>query len=234
MPEETISTADIDRDRFAETLARALDERGLTQSDLARTLGVTQPTISDYVNGKKTPSRKNLEQLIRLLDLEPADLVAPAEPPLADDVVLIPVRGEGASRHIYGDNDRDERVHAFSRSELLRLTNRNPERLASFIVSGDSLAPEILPNSVIVYWPQEQFTGDGLYVLKIDGTELAKRVQVLPGGALELLPVNAAYKPELLLPVPNADTRNTYRSQRTELVTTIQVLGKIVAYAKPA
>lgn len=234
MPEEALSTADLDRDRFAQTLARALDERGLTQSDLARTLGVTQPTISDYVNGKKTPSRKNLEHLIRLLDLAPGDLMAPAAPPLADDVVLVPVRGKAAAGHGYVNDDRDAQVHAFSRRELLRLTNRNPERLASFIVSGDSLAPEILPNSVIVYWPQEQFTGDGLYVLTIDAAELAKRVQVLPGGAVELLPINPAYKPELLLPVPNADTPNTYRSQRTELVSTVRVLGKVVAYAKPA
>ena len=230
---------DLDRTRFSRALTRALAERGITQADLARELGVTQPTISDYVNAKKSPSRKNLAHLMGFLDLDPAELTALSEQDVSGDVVLLPVRGRAAA----GDGYINERgvaggdgvgVKAFSREELRRLTNRNPDRLETFIVSGDSLAPEILPSSAVVYDPQEAFRGDGLYVLTVDEGEIVKRVQVLPGGALELLPINPAYKPELLYPVKEADTPNTYRSERTGLTSVVRVVGKVVAYSKPA
>ena len=228
---------DLDRTRFSQALTRALAARGITQADLARELGVTQPTISDYVNAKKSPSRKNLAHLMGFLDLDPSELTAFSEKDVSGDVVLLPVRGRAAAGdgYINGEAGGDGGgLKAFSREELRRLTNRNPDRLETFIVSGDSLAPEILPSSAVVYDPQEAFRGDGLYVLTVDEGEIVKRVQVLPGGALELLPINPAYKPELLYPVKEADTPNTYRSERTGLTSVIRVVGKVVAYSKPA
>ena len=231
---------DLDRARFSQALTRALTQRGITQADLARELGVTQPTISDYVNAKKSPSRKNLARVVGFLDLDPTELTALSEQDLSGDVVLLPVRGRAAAGDGYingsgGAGAGDGVGHkAFSREELRRLTNRNPDRLETFIVSGDSLAPEILPSSAVVYDPQEAFRGDGLYVLTVDEGEIVKRVQVLPGGALELLPINPAYKPELLYPVKEADTPNTYRSERTGLTSVVRVVGKVVAYSKPA
>ena len=230
---------DLDRARFSRALTRALAERGITQADLARELGVTQPTISDYVNAKKSPSRKNLVHLMGFLGLDPAELTALSERDLSGDVVLLPVRGRAAAGDGYingsgGAGGDGGGLKAFSREELRRLTNRNPDRLETFIVSGDSLAPEILPSSAVVYDPQEAFRGDGLYVLTVDEGEIVKRVQVLPGGALELLPINPAYKAELLYPVKEADTPNMYRSERTGLTSVVRVVGKVVAYSKPA
>lgn len=43
-----------------ERLREYMEERGLTQKQLAALLGVEQPTISDWINGKMTPTAKRL------------------------------------------------------------------------------------------------------------------------------------------------------------------------------
>jgi transcriptional regulator with XRE-family HTH domain len=48
--------------------------RGLTQNELARRTGFTQPRISDYVTGKKAPSDTSLMKLAEAMDMDPAEL----------------------------------------------------------------------------------------------------------------------------------------------------------------
>lgn len=51
-----------------ETVARA---RGLTQSDLACAVGVTQATISRYISGTRTPDSEETQKLARVLEVSP-------------------------------------------------------------------------------------------------------------------------------------------------------------------
>jgi transcriptional regulator with XRE-family HTH domain len=48
--------------------------RGLTQQELARRTGFTQPRISDYMTGKKAPSDTSLMKLAEAMDMDPAEL----------------------------------------------------------------------------------------------------------------------------------------------------------------
>lgn len=52
---------------FAERLKKLRDERGYTQGDLAKHLGVSQPTIVEYETGKKMPRPDKLIKLAQLL-----------------------------------------------------------------------------------------------------------------------------------------------------------------------
>lgn len=44
-----------------ERLAKYLEDTETTQAVLAQILGVSQPTISDWIRGEKTPSADNLK-----------------------------------------------------------------------------------------------------------------------------------------------------------------------------
>jgi len=48
--------------------------RGLTQQELARRTGFTQPRISDYMTGKKAPGDTSLLKLAEAMDMDPAEL----------------------------------------------------------------------------------------------------------------------------------------------------------------
>ena len=58
-----------------EALRTYLEKHGRTQSDLAQELGVTQPTVSDWVNGECAPSLPNLIALSRVTGLSLDQLV---------------------------------------------------------------------------------------------------------------------------------------------------------------
>lgn len=53
-------------------LATAIKESGITQSEIARRLGVKHPQISCYVHGKKMPALDTLANLCKIIDVSPA------------------------------------------------------------------------------------------------------------------------------------------------------------------
>lgn len=70
---------DISRDQFmndfGENLKRAIDEFGMTLSELSAYTGISISTLSNYANGLQMPSLTAYINIIHALDLEPEDLV---------------------------------------------------------------------------------------------------------------------------------------------------------------
>jgi phage repressor protein C with HTH and peptisase S24 domain len=223
----------IDPDRFASALRASLAQEHMTQAALARGVGVSQPTVSDWVNGKKTPARDNLERIQAMLGIpDEAIQTASMDEGEHEDVVLVPqvARAEGGDGYINGDTPIVEGRRAYSRSLLRESTGINPERLMAITVVGDSMAPEIPANTPVLYEPDTEITDHGIYVLLYDEGVIIKRVQRMAGNVLRLISTNEEYEDEVLVPVPESDTPNTYRSMQSDLVATLKVLGKIVGY----
>ncbi len=63
-----------------ESLREWLASTGTTQSALAKQLGVSQPTISDWTRGSTFPDVENLRQLSAITGLSFDDLIG-TEPP---------------------------------------------------------------------------------------------------------------------------------------------------------
>lgn len=53
-------------------------EKGMTLNDLAKKIGVTQPSISRMVNGVIMPSWDTLERIAKVLKVEPYELMSDA------------------------------------------------------------------------------------------------------------------------------------------------------------
>ncbi|QXD15785.1 hypothetical protein GQ464_002220 [Rhodocaloribacter litoris] len=218
-----------------------------------------QSTVSNWTRGEKLPGTKYLPVLVEILGLSWSDLgleggverdalVPPSEgrrPPVERDgarpgfdpsrIVLIPRVGHASAGHGYDNDASDPALYdAFSRDEIARLTNTDPDRLRSIKVVGDSMEPEIRANDTVVYEPVQAVSDAGIYVLRLDDLALVKKVQRFGGGVLEIIPVNPAYRSEMLRPLPEADTPNTYRSEVTGMTCTCEVIGKVVFYLRPA
>lgn len=60
--------------RFAENVRARMTERGMSQTALAGKLGVAQPTIAEFLNGKHKPQPQTLHKLAKALRCKVTDL----------------------------------------------------------------------------------------------------------------------------------------------------------------
>lgn len=231
----------VELDAFIQRVQQALYDQELSQSDLAERVGVSQPTVSDWLNRKSAPSKRNREKLMKALDLTERDIEAVHPPPpkpetSSDDVIFLPVMGRvsAGNGHVNGELLEIEDYRAYSRFELRRMTGQNPERLRVMPVVGDSMEPEIRAGDVVIYLPMERMTDDGLYIFRMDDALKIKKLQRYTGGAIQIIPANPVYEKEMLLPLADADTPNMYRSRESGLAGFFQIVGKVVYYPRPA
>ena len=61
---------------FAENVKRLREEKNYTQAELAKLVGISQPTINDYEKGRKVPTIVTAVDLARKLDTTVEKLVA--------------------------------------------------------------------------------------------------------------------------------------------------------------
>ena len=80
----------------------------------------------------------------------------------------------------------------------MELRKKSPSALARRVehtvtVLGDSMVPEFCPGEVYHYMPTDYVFYDGIYVILLDGCQMVKQVQRLPGGRLRVACINDRY-----------------------------------------
>lgn len=85
----------------------------------------------------------------------------------------------------------------FDRGWLLNTWHLNPSDLFSIGSAGESMEPTIQAGEYLLASRAEDHLkpGDGIYIVRLDGHILVKRLQLLPGGKLMVSSDNPAYKP---------------------------------------
>ncbi len=62
-------------DKIQQRLAEAIKQSGLTQTELARRLGIKQQQISCYIKGQKMPALDTFANLCAVLDLDANEIL---------------------------------------------------------------------------------------------------------------------------------------------------------------
>lgn len=62
-------------EQIRERLAEAIRNSGMTQTELARRLGIRQPTIGQYLSGRSMPALDTFANLCKVLDLDANDIL---------------------------------------------------------------------------------------------------------------------------------------------------------------
>jgi uncharacterized protein len=88
----------------ATTIRRTRDTTGLTQHEFARRVGTSQPALSSYERGSRTPSSETLRRIVRASGVRPSDLLAAHR----DDVVAVCERHGATDVRVIGSVARAE------------------------------------------------------------------------------------------------------------------------------
>lgn len=62
-------------EQIRKSIADAIKQSGLTQTELARRLGIGQQTVSHYVKGDKMPALDTFANLCAVLDVDANDIL---------------------------------------------------------------------------------------------------------------------------------------------------------------
>lgn len=193
--------------KIADRLRRARIDAGSDEgTDAARRFGWPVPTYLSHENGTRGVRADRAADYARAFKVSPEWLMfgrdspaAPSEaPPASSD--LVPVYNVAASAG-YGAlvDDQEEIIDrlSFPPGYLRRITSANPRDLAIIAVKGDSMAPTLCDNDIVMIdTSKRDLSFDGLFVLRDGGASLlVKRIGRGPRrGTVLLISDNRTYR----------------------------------------
>lgn len=110
---------------IAANLKKARRLRKMTQSDLAKILGVTTPTIANYESGRREPNLEQCQALADALNVRVADLVGDTKSEINEFIIDLETRPE--LRLLFSvakDASHDDIVRAVAIIEALKETKK--------------------------------------------------------------------------------------------------------------
>lgn len=167
-------------------LQRLIEDRGEDYAGLSRLLGRNPAYVQQYIK-RGTPRRlaeEDRRRLARYFGVEEALLGAPLPDTKAGGMVPVPRLDIGAAAGA-GAFDGDERARghiAFDAAWLRGVASGAPDLLSIIRVAGDSMVPALADGDEILV-DRGDAGGrlrDGIYVLRIEGTLVVKRLALNP------------------------------------------------------
>lgn len=73
------------REQLQNNLRKILDERGMSQTQLASAIGISSGTLSDWLSGRYYPRTKHIEAMAEFFNIPTEDLVAEKKTPSSVD-----------------------------------------------------------------------------------------------------------------------------------------------------
>lgn len=185
-------------------LVQLMRERGISQSELARRIGVSATTIWKLTSGEPMQGTKYLHQIARELGTTPAFLMgetddaregavpAPSPATLKEQLNLAAVReidltfGMGAT---YLDIPVTETVRHFSRDWIRQYTYADPEHLFFAQGIGDSMSPTILDRDLLLIDASQKIINihDKIWVVAYANCGAVRRIRPKADGTVEML-----------------------------------------------
>jgi phage repressor protein C with HTH and peptisase S24 domain len=189
---------------------------------LARAMGVSPSAFRKWLKGEAEPSRERLVALATAAkvgigwlatgegpepDFANGEAAAPksgGEPVALERFVMLPRRPTTAAAGPAVPplpEDVDSEYVALRQDWVRRVVGIDPAHLGLELAVGDSMVPTIRDGDVLlVDTSDRRFAQFGIYVLKIDGERLVKRIQRRLDGSLALISDNPSYERDGLPP----------------------------------
>ncbi|MFC0919746.1 XRE family transcriptional regulator [Pasteurella multocida] len=194
---------------LATRLQALLEEKRLSKNAFAKMVGVSQPAISDIINGK-TRDPKNILEIATALGVDPnwlktgegsRDTSLVVSEPNAEHKVKVDHLSVSAIAGYNGFSNEDYpdiiRSIYFSETGLLEIIGRrSSEGIYLINIPTDSMSPTINKGDVgFVDVKINSYVGEGIYVFDLNGETYIKRLQRIPTGVIRAISDNPLYPP---------------------------------------
>lgn len=193
---------------MGERILLRLSDLKITQTELARRVGVTQGTIAQLISGRIQSSSK-LHKIAKALETTPEYLTGETDDPdagyvplpsteqVAADLGLVPVReidltlGMGAT---YLDVPVTETIRHFPIEWLRLYTRAAPEHLLFAQGVGDSMEPTLRDSDLLLIDCSQRHLNmsDKIWAIAYAECGAVKRLRPVAGGGVEILSDNPA------------------------------------------
>jgi len=193
-----------------ERLKNLRENLKLTQSELGQKIGRKWSQVRDMESGKVNVSpliskilyytvNANPEWLLE--GRKPMFLAERGKPP--EDFAYIPLYDVKAATGAGAFPPEGEEVKdllAFKRDWIINELRVSVGGLSMLFVEGDSMTPTLNPGDIMLIVKDQNMADiqDGIYVVRLEGALLVKRLQRLPGNKLKVKSDNSAYEPFII------------------------------------
>lgn len=198
---------------IGDRIAARMAELGMSQSELARRIGVSQQAIGKLVKGHVQTSR-HLHVIARELQTTPHYLTGETDDPsegalpvptpdlLADQLGLVEIKeidlayGMGACYH---DLPANVQTRHFPLNWLRFYTNSSPDNLFFARAIGDSMMPTLFDGDMVLIDTSEREPrfSDQIWAIAYGITGMIKRLRPMPDGSVKILSDNDRVPPEI-------------------------------------
>ena len=179
------------KDRLSRILSGKKSLEKISQAEIARRIGVSPVSISDWKNGKSEPSIDMIHRLAEVLSVSVSELVG------EDTKIEYVDLSKWRVLKVIGKVPAGVALEAIEEYEGEILVPPEEVKPGSFAlkVQGDSMFPRVLDGDVVVVAPMQEPRNGQVVVTRVncDGEVTLKEFQ-RDGDTILLVPENKAYK----------------------------------------
>lgn len=175
-------------DIFVRRLKYYLELRNRNQSELAKYIGVSNGTITNYINGTNMPRMDRIDKICKFLMITRSDLLEEYSDENKPRGVRIPVfRSIAAS--VKCNNIED----ILDYEEIFEETAKQGEYFG-LKIKGDSMYPRILDGDVVIVKKQNYANNSDVVIALVNGNEYVCKQIYKYDDCIELKSFNPMYK----------------------------------------
>ncbi len=160
---------------FAQKLQQIMRDCHLTQTELAKQIGVTRPSVGYWLKGSM-PTEEHFEKLCKFLKTNPLEKT----PFTVDDTtVTVPALDRNPTPEAnVTDGNRGVLGIRFSKEWLNSRSQTNIENIRIINMTGSCMSPTIVEGDLLIIDTSvKHLTGDGIYILRQLGNNVVRRIQ---------------------------------------------------------
>lgn len=181
---------------FDINLKKIRDELGMTQSEMSEKIGLS---LRQYQRYEKNPANLTFLQISEFADklnISVDELKSGNTSEPSDTFSIKKITSYFASAG--GGNEIND-IEVYDTNEVLQIDKAffklPPSKNARAIrVDGYSMIPVLLPDSWVIFEEENEFKGDGLYVINYSGQLMVKLLQLTPKGILRVISKNEDFE----------------------------------------
>lgn len=191
-------------------------ERGLTQEELGKYIGVKKAAIMKYEKGNVTNMKRSaIETLSKLFNVSPSYLMCLDEPQideLGNPVVEIPLLGTVKAGYDYMAQENWAGMIEVDKDIV-----KDSADYFALKIKGDSMSPVLIENDIVIIRKQEDFKNGDLVVAIVNGEEATIKKGRKSNDSIWLQPLNPSYDPLVF----------TYDEMKTIPVTIVGIVKQL-------